>query len=247
MLGRRRDPAAAAAVAPGRARLIDEFDPDGAAPPESDDCRDELLVVRRKDGTLAFRGKLHDPVDGEVFLGVIDDLAEPCGPDDDRNLERRRADARKDLTADARRAGGLADHPDTDTDPGPAPATGAERSRAGAADDHHGRPVAPAGDRARHPRLRGPRRPGHRAPLGLRRRHRPARPGLQVRAPRHRPTLPAVADAMRRALNFRDGGCAFPGCTRRPRRCHAHHVDHWGNHGPTALDNLTLLCRTTTR
>ena len=52
-----------------------------------------------------------------------------------------------------------------------------------------------------------------------------------------------VPDAMRRALNFRDRGCAFPGCTRRPRRCQAHHVDHWGNDGPTALDNLTLLCR----
>jgi hypothetical protein len=33
-----------------------------------------------------------------------------------------------------------------------------------------------------------------------------------------------IPDAMRRALNFRDGGCAFPGCTRRPRRCHAHHI-----------------------
>ena len=48
---------------------------------------------------------------------------------------------------------------------------------------------------------------------------------------------------MRRALNFRDGGCAFPGCTRRPRRCHAHHVEHWADLGPTCLDNLTLLCR----
>jgi hypothetical protein len=33
-----------------------------------------------------------------------------------------------------------------------------------------------------------------------------------------------IPDAMRRALNFRDGGCAFPGCTRRPARCHAHHI-----------------------
>ena len=52
-----------------------------------------------------------------------------------------------------------------------------------------------------------------------------------------------IPDAMRRALNFRDGGCAFPGCTRRPRRCHAHHIDHWGEGGPTCLDNLALLCR----
>ena len=52
-----------------------------------------------------------------------------------------------------------------------------------------------------------------------------------------------VPDAMRRALNFRDGGCAFPGCTRRPRRCHAHHIEHWADLGPTCFDNLTLLCR----
>ena len=53
-----------------------------------------------------------------------------------------------------------------------------------------------------------------------------------------------VPDAMRRALTFRDGGCAFPGCTRRPRRCHAHHVEHWSaDEGPTCLENLTLLCR----
>ena len=52
-----------------------------------------------------------------------------------------------------------------------------------------------------------------------------------------------IPDAMRRALNFRDGGCAFPGCTRRPRRCHAHHIEAWADLGPTCLDNLTLLCR----
>ncbi|GAA4756029.1 HNH endonuclease signature motif containing protein [Actinomycetospora chibensis] len=52
-----------------------------------------------------------------------------------------------------------------------------------------------------------------------------------------------IPDAIRRALNHRDGGCAFPGCTRRPRRCHAHHIEHWGDGGPTSLDNLTLLCR----
>ncbi|WP_285660077.1 HNH endonuclease signature motif containing protein, partial [Actinomycetospora sp. NBRC 106375] len=50
-------------------------------------------------------------------------------------------------------------------------------------------------------------------------------------------------EGIRRALIVRDGGCAFPGCTRRPRRCHAHHVRYWLDHGDTALDNMTLLCR----
>jgi hypothetical protein len=52
-----------------------------------------------------------------------------------------------------------------------------------------------------------------------------------------------VPEGMRRALIARDGGCAFPGCTRRPRRCHAHHVDHWVDGGPTCLENLVLWCR----
>jgi hypothetical protein len=51
-----------------------------------------------------------------------------------------------------------------------------------------------------------------------------------------------ATDAIRRALNIRDGGCAFPGCTRPPRRCHAHHVDHWLDGGDTALENMVLLC-----
>ncbi|GAA4930682.1 uncharacterized protein DUF222 [Actinomycetospora succinea] len=52
-----------------------------------------------------------------------------------------------------------------------------------------------------------------------------------------------VTDALRRALNLRDGGCAFPGCDRKPRRCQAHHIRHWIDHGPTEIDNMVLLCR----
>ena len=52
-----------------------------------------------------------------------------------------------------------------------------------------------------------------------------------------------ATDAIRRALNLRDGGCAFPGCTRPPRRCHAHHIHHWLDGGDTDLDNMVLLCQ----
>jgi hypothetical protein len=41
----------------------------------------------------------------------------------------------------------------------------------------------------------------------------------------------------RRALRHRDGGCRFPGCGRRAF-LHAHHVVHWADGGPTAMDNL---------
>ncbi|WP_433803511.1 DUF222 domain-containing protein [Actinomycetospora sp. CA-084318] len=53
----------------------------------------------------------------------------------------------------------------------------------------------------------------------------------------------AVTEALRRLLTIRDRGCAHPGCTRRPRRCHAHHIRHWIDGGPTDPDNLVLPCR----
>lgn len=52
----------------------------------------------------------------------------------------------------------------------------------------------------------------------------------------------AISPAMRRALDARDGGCRFPGCTRR-RFIDAHHITHWANGGETRLDNLVTLCR----
>lgn len=51
-----------------------------------------------------------------------------------------------------------------------------------------------------------------------------------------------VPPAIRRALLLRDRGCAFPGCDRPARWCHAHHIRHWSAGGPTAVGNLVLLC-----
>ncbi|WP_305783996.1 HNH endonuclease signature motif containing protein [Symbioplanes lichenis] len=48
---------------------------------------------------------------------------------------------------------------------------------------------------------------------------------------------------LRRALAVRDHGCAFPDCERPPRWTEAHHITPWTEGGPTALDNLVLLCR----
>jgi hypothetical protein len=48
--------------------------------------------------------------------------------------------------------------------------------------------------------------------------------------------------AVRRALNLRDGGCAFPGCDRPSSWCQGHHILGWLDHGPTDLDNGVLLC-----
>jgi hypothetical protein len=50
-----------------------------------------------------------------------------------------------------------------------------------------------------------------------------------------------VPPALRRALDYRDKGCRFPGCGCR--YTDAHHVAHWADGGETKLDNLVLLCR----
>ncbi|MCL1587746.1 MAG: HNH endonuclease [Actinomycetia bacterium] len=53
-------------------------------------------------------------------------------------------------------------------------------------------------------------------------------------------TIPA---AIRRALDQRDGGCTWKGCTAPASWTDAHHIVHWADGGETALHNLVLLCR----
>ena len=51
----------------------------------------------------------------------------------------------------------------------------------------------------------------------------------------------AIPTPLRRALESRDGGCRFPGCSNS-RFVHAHHIEHWIDGGETSLENLVLLC-----
>ena len=48
------------------------------------------------------------------------------------------------------------------------------------------------------------------------------------------------------ALYARDKGCSFPGCDIPPEWCERHHILSWAEGGLTDLNNLTLLCVTTT-
>ena len=52
----------------------------------------------------------------------------------------------------------------------------------------------------------------------------------------------SIPPAIRRALQARDGGCRFPGCTNR-RFLDGHHIRHWAAGGETSVANLVLVCR----
>jgi hypothetical protein len=50
-----------------------------------------------------------------------------------------------------------------------------------------------------------------------------------------------IPPALRRALQYRDRSCRFPGCNLPLGQ--GHHIQHWANGGPTTMSNLALLCR----
>ncbi|MFC9788824.1 DUF222 domain-containing protein [Rhodococcus sp. NPDC127528] len=56
-------------------------------------------------------------------------------------------------------------------------------------------------------------------------------------------TTRTIPRRLRRALDARDCGCAFPGCGRPAAWTDGHHIQHWSNGGETKLSNLLLLCR----
>ncbi|MDK1019753.1 MAG: DUF222 domain-containing protein [Actinomycetota bacterium] len=52
-----------------------------------------------------------------------------------------------------------------------------------------------------------------------------------------------IPTALRRALEHRDKGCTWTGCTAPESWCDAHHITHWAHGGETSLKNTRLYCR----
>jgi hypothetical protein len=52
----------------------------------------------------------------------------------------------------------------------------------------------------------------------------------------------SIPPAIQRALNSRDKGCRFPGCSHK-KYTDAHHIKHWARGGETKMSNLVTLCR----
>ena len=254
-------------------RLRAHLDPDGVAPLDPHPATDELHLCHRRDGSIAMTARIFGAADADAVREVFDALSAPAGPDDHRSLAQRQAEAFLELVELAAGRGGIAtdtsDSDSSDSDTPDSETTHGDRVDAAASDVEPDDESGPSSWQPRSGPTRG--RPILMITIDHERLLRGIGHGLldsdrTVAATEARRLacdagiLPAVLgsrgqpldvgrlsytvpDGMRRALHLRDRGCAFPGCTRRPRRTHAHHLHHWCDGGETKIDNLLLLCR----
>jgi len=221
----------ARALAKLGARLRAELDPDGTPPSDNELAQpcNELRFTAKPNGRLAFRGEL-DPEASALFQAVLSPLAKPRpssveGPDPRSSAERY--------------GGALVEVLSLAADTGQLPSEAGEKphllviaSLEALRDGLHQALLHGAGllDAASARRLACDCKL---IPAVLGAESEPLDIG------RISYTVPI---AIRRALILRDGGCAFPGCDRPHRWCHAHHILSWAEGGPTDLANLVLLC-----
>jgi Domain of unknown function (DUF222) len=211
-------------------RLAFCYDQDGVLADEV--YRDKhrgLSIAQRPDGSAYVEGELTAPC-AEALLTVLDSLAAPApavdGTQDTRYPAQRRHDGLLDGLLRLLRAGGL-------------PATGgvhatilltiteAElRARAGLVSTGHGAIVSveQALSICTDAQL---------VPAVFTKAN-----AITAYGTAHRIAKPSE----RLALAARDQGCSFPGCDVPPAWTEAHHVKEFQHGGPTAVDNLTLLC-----
>jgi hypothetical protein len=169
------------------------------------------------DGSLVVRARL--PADeGARVVAALESLTPPSGGHDASEIDQRRADALGALIEGTRVTAEVVVHADA--------AVLTDEADDGACHVEAGAPLA--AETVRRMACDGRMRLIADGPDG-------ATVGVG-RAKR------AIPSALRRALRARDGGCRFPGCTRR-RWVDAHHVQHWIRGGPTSLPNLVELCR----
>jgi len=207
--------------------ILQLLDQDGKAPDDRElaEPKRELHLSSRKDGSVVFRGKI-DQESGAKLEALLSPLAKPTSASDTRTTPERQGDAFAEIIEMASASEDLLEE-------------GGERphlaltmsledflAQRGTADVEGMGPMNAASVR----RIACDSKV-IRVMLGAE--SQPLDIGRATR------TIP---NHIRRALIIRDGGCAFPGCGRRPRQCHAHHVAHWADGGPTSVDNLVLLC-----
>ncbi|RAO50469.1 uncharacterized protein GAR06_00386 [Micromonospora saelicesensis] len=184
-----------------------------------------LTLSEQTDGRLRLTGTLDTETAG-LLRAAIDPLSAQCGPDDQRSAGQRRHDALAEVCRLALRTGEL---PDSGGDCSQIVITtsyDALTRQLGASTLDTGVHLTP--DTVRRLACDASILPAVLSSTGQ---------VLNVGRQRRLITGP-----LRRALVLRDRGCAFPGCDRPPRWCHANHIHHWADGGTTSLGNAVLLC-----
>lgn len=211
--------------------VLDGLDPDGPEPvdPPYREPVNELRYHLARSGRVTFSGQV-EPEAGALLAGLLSPLAKPRpidGHPDLRPAAQRQGDAFAELLQLAAQAGNTPS--EGGTRPQVAVTISFDALREGVGRASLGDEAELTAEQARRiacdasivPMVLG----SESATLDV---------GRSTR------TIPV---ATRRMLVLRDGGCAFPGCDRRPQWTDAHHILHWAKGGPTEPNNLVLLCR----
>jgi hypothetical protein len=195
-----------------------------AADPETYAAEQAEQVEQRKlklstwmDGSLLISGVL-DPVGGAAFRTALEPLARKSGAHDDRDLERRQADALVELAIGGGSQAQIQVTSSLETLLGLAGAPAAEMEFSLPVSSKTIERLACDSSIAR---------------VLLDSESVVIDVGRSKRV---------VSEPGRRALKARDGSCRWPGCDRPASWSAAHHVVHWIHGGTTDLDNLILLC-----
>jgi hypothetical protein len=176
-----------------------------------------------EDGTLLLEGWL-DSVGGAALRSALEPLALPHGDHDERNGERRNADALVEIVTHVEDAGSLPQRPHLQV--------------TASLDTLRGLAGSPAGDLE------------YSLPVSAETVQRLACDGTITRVVLAPESVVidvgrarrVVAGPTRRALAARDGHCRWPRCDRPASWSDAHHVIHWSKGGETDLSNMVLLC-----
>jgi len=216
-----------------RARIRDELAPPGGGRGDDGDQgrRRELHLADQPDGTTRISGTL-DAEAAAALRAALEPLARPRrlgeNPEDHRTVPQLRADALVEITERVLASGGLP--LSRGTRPHVTVITTVEQVL--------GRPGA------------RPAATGYGLPLSHAALERIccdadlthvllSREGVPLELGRTRRIVPPW---LRRALVARDGGCAFPGCSKPAAWADAHHILAWTDGGATDLGNTVLLC-----
>jgi Domain of unknown function (DUF222) len=203
-------------------------DPNGYAAEQTELVENRRLSLSTwDDGSLLINGVL-DPAAGAAVRTALEPLARKSGAHDDRNRERRLADALVDLSMHA-------------LDSGLIPQQASQRTHLQVTttlETLRGLPGAAAGELE------------FSIPISSKTVERLAcdcsitrillgSDSMVIDVGRAKRTISGPA---RKALNVRDRGCTWPGCDRPASWTSGHHLKHWIRGGSNEPPNLTLLC-----